>query len=395
MNKLIVFIAFLNLPFILAGQPVSKDLLQALPNSLSAHTFKTDTISQFNPEDYLILEKEKTSRVYLAQIESAYCLIKPFRNAWLRTTLFDTTHTIINKYRLNFDNTGSKELVIEFLKKSEEANYFITQKTTLLLNMDQATCMAYIPVLNEKTDKKTDQIVLRRKNQIEIKQNHISLTLMSDIDVQKNNYEALIKPLKVRYSKKGDDIELKTPGYKKLNKTISAQQVHTLKNGALLVRLKTNEKRIEALRKANKKEEAEHLHSTTQSANREIIASFKKNFNFCAVYFFMSYDSENVTNKNWEAVSFVDENLSPLANQPQLPPVFFIAEFGTTDTESGTGMTGLIVKTPDFKQLNKPFPYFSTTTDPLQKRINTTPSVRKLNARLSKYHGKVLKNRKL
>jgi hypothetical protein len=390
MNKFIVFITLICFPFLLTGQLNSKELILSFPADLSAHPFKTDTVSDFNPEAHTVLEYQKSARVYVVQIDASFCLMKSNGNSWLRTTLFDSTHAITNSYRINFDNTGSKELVIEFLKKSENPTYFFTEKTTLLLSLDQGTCLAYIPILTEKTAKKSEAVAQRKAFIATIKTNSIKLTLLSNFDHHKNSCSQLIKPLTARYLKQGEQFVLKTPGYKKVNKTVSAQQVYMLKNGVLLVRLKTNNTKIEAYKKTNKHKEADDLTEKTQKANKEIIQSFKTHFTFCPVYFFMSDDSENVTTQNWIAVNFVDENLLPLSLQPQITS-FFIAEFGATDTESGTGMTGLIVKTPDFIQLNKPFPYFSTTVDPIQQRVNTAPAIQKLNAKLVKYHKKVMK----
>ncbi|MFN3918579.1 MAG: hypothetical protein ACK4K0_12685 [Flavobacteriales bacterium] len=390
MNKFIIFINLLYLPFLLTGQLNSKNLILSFPVDLNTPPFGTDTVPSFNPETHTVLEYQKNARVYLVQTEVSFCLIKANGSAWLKTTLFDSTYVITNSYRINFDNIGSKELVIEFLKKSEDLNHFITQKTTLLLSLDQGICLAYIPVLVEKTDKKSMVIVQHKEFLATIKANTIKLTLLSNFDHRKNTFEKLIKPLTARYYKQGNQLVLKIPGYKKINKTISAQQIYTLKTGVLLVRLKTNNNKIEAYKKTKKHKESDDLTEKTQKANKEIIQSFKTHFTFCPVYFFMSDDSENVTTLNWSAVNFIDENLLPLPVQPQITS-FFIVEFGATDTENGTGMTGLIVKTPDFIQLNKPFPYFSTTVDPMQQRVNTAPAIQKLNAKLVKYHKKVIK----
>ena len=54
------------------------------------------------------------------------------------------------------------------------------------------------------------------------------------------------------------------------NRVVASQQIKALKDGALIVRLKTNERSIEAYRKSGRKELAEKLVEDNQKQNQKL-----------------------------------------------------------------------------------------------------------------------------
>lgn len=175
--------------------------------------------------------------------------------------------------------------------------------------------------------------------------------------------------------------------HKTLLEIASRQQIMQLKNGVLLVRLRTSINKINALKKMDCVKEAKETEEQQLAENKKIISAFKNNFDFCKVLFFYSYNSENVLNKKFNGV-FLDDNLNEndSITIDSISP-YFIAEFTTTEQdtskyfshysyspENGEGYKrqknyytsssdfsfyALVIKDNKFIQLNKPFPYYT------------------------------------
>lgn len=162
-----------------------------------------------------------------------------------------------------------------------------------------------------------------------------------------------------------------------------------LENGALLVRLKTNEKAIQALEK-NNSQLANLVKNRTQTENNEIVKAFN-GFSYCKVYFFYSNNSINVKNRNFDGV-LLDRNLTPVTPTPKLDNNYFIAEFSQTRPDTTVivdgymnnqysepqnsslnmegGVDALILMSPEFVQLQAPYPHYVRTYErlPIIKR---------------------------
>ncbi|HRG53901.1 MAG TPA: hypothetical protein PLL00_13790 [Bacteroidia bacterium] len=211
-----------------------------------------------------------------------------------------------------------------------------------------------------------------------------------------------------------NDKQLKQKSFHKQLKETSTAQIHQLKNGALLVRLKTNELAISALNKNGQSSKAEAVEKKQAQINKNIIAAFKKEFNFCPVYFFYSNYSTAIKNREFDKVIFLNDSLQSDATIKFVQPNFFIAEFGTveqdtakyvadrilepngnfsvkeTKTYSGGpsfGYEGLLIRSDQFVQLRHPFPYMVRTHDaPLVKKKVVNKMVRTINKKLTKFY---------
>ncbi|PCI95976.1 MAG: hypothetical protein COB15_11585 [Flavobacteriales bacterium] len=173
--------------------------------------------------------------------------------------------------------------------------------------------------------------------------------------------------------------------YKQLSKRRSKEQIEQLKSGTLLVRLKTSVNKINALKKVGQIEKANKVKQIQEMENKAIIAAFKKNFTFCKVAFFHSYDSEKIRNKNLGAIFLNDSLLLDNSIQVDANKPIFTAEFGTIEKDAtkqfshssqetdgnrslknvnhyygGTDFRfqALLIKDDNFIQLSKPFPYY-------------------------------------
>ena len=170
----------------------------------------------------------------------------------------------------------------------------------------------------------------------------------------------------------------------KERKDVTGYQVEGLKDGILLVRLKTNAGKIEKLREVGESEQAEALEKELQEENRRIQQAFNRYFDFCPVYFFTSDNSAQVKEGHFAQV-LLDAS-SSLVSQPGLDTVpFLVAEFGRTQEVSGNaGIPALIVMDSTFTQLPLPFPstvrtaFYGSETKHIQ-------AVENLNANLYQY----------
>ena len=184
-----------------------------------------------------------------------------------------------------------------------------------------------------------------------------------------------------------------------------------LKENVLLVRLKSNTKKINALKEYGYNVEAKEFKLSQEVKNTEIIKSFKEEFTFCDTYFFFSEHSNLVRAKDFSEPFFLDANLKidPSISVPT--DSFLIAEFGHVmsdpvpykdsyilvnedgsykRTSSWAGRDvhfgALIVMNDQFVQIRRPFPRYVRTFDSLpflKKPIVKT--VARLNKKLFKY----------
>lgn len=169
-------------------------------------------------------------------------------------------------------------------------------------------------------------------------------------------------------------------------KRVAEEQIKNLKNGTLLVRLKTSEPKINALIKMGDLEEASKIKKAQDIENKKIVAAFKNNFNFCKTVFFFSNNSDNVRKGNCENIFLNDSLIIDEFKFVDTSKSIFIAEFGTIEQDTlkhlsiysyepdgdwsvkkvsnyyggpDFGFDALIIRDKNFVQLSKPFPYYT------------------------------------
>lgn len=164
-----------------------------------------------------------------------------------------------------------------------------------------------------------------------------------------------------------------------------------LPDGAVLVRLQTYNRSLEALKGRNNK-----LYRVIKKERdkriKEEVEAFRS-FTLCPVYFFYSTHSRQVMNKNFEGI-LLDFDLKPVEPLPKLDNNYVIAEFGTTKGDTihvpateisynkkgdivsekeytyayetrGLKVNALVLYSPDFVGFHSPYPYFARTFEKL------------------------------
>lgn len=175
------------------------------------------------------------------------------------------------------------------------------------------------------------------------------------------------------------------------------RQIVELRNGVLLVRLRTQENAIKQLQKTDKRL-ADALRKNQYKENKQLADAFRKDFNFCPVYFFYSTDSEKLLNGEMKGL-LLNEGLEKdtTVRLPEKP--VFVAEITNIEefrpeqfpaqTEANAEMSfrALVIRDSKLNQLASPFPYYVKIQQLLPPRKRTeTEMVAKLNEDLLKFH---------
>lgn len=173
---------------------------------------------------------------------------------------------------------------------------------------------------------------------------------------------------------------------RRIRKRIAGRQIRQLRDGALLVRLKTSEPTIRAMKSKGMHYEAEQTQKQQRMENVALIRAFNQFYTFSEVRFFMSHDSKKVKAKEFEGI-FVNDSLEVDSNlfvrnrrhifiaeyadiEPDTAVFFSHYEWQSTGDFSqiqvpqyyGSGVNSfmaLVLRDEKFEQLHRPFPYYS------------------------------------
>lgn len=157
--------------------------------------------------------------------------------------------------------------------------------------------------------------------------------------------------------------------------TKAKEMLQQLKNGALIIRIPSNQNKIKALTElANKAEasevERERAASLLESTQNETAAAsviiqttFANFFKFTQCYFMFDKDTDQLS-KGERQGYLLDEQLQYSSTITLDVDHFFVLDIGYTDPANSARSYALIIKDQGFKELTAPFPY--------AQRINTT-----------------------
>ncbi len=172
----------------------------------------------------------------------------------------------------------------------------------------------------------------------------------------------------------------------RLQKNTATEHIEQLKNGILLVRLRTQQSKVEALKEVQKAGLAETIQKEQEAQNQRIIIAFDQFFNFCPVFFFYAKDSKLIGDRNFEGIIF-NANKEVVAVSALENKLFYIADFGNIE-EPGvvTQLQGLSVRDSSFQQLQSPFPYAVSINSFLAGENVEERTVQVFNSKLESYY---------
>lgn len=195
-----------------------------------------------------------------------------------------------------------------------------------------------------------------------------------------------------------------------------ASQIREMKESVLLVRLRTSEFKIQAMKEAGMSELAKEAEAEQYEENLEIAEAFSKHFDFAPVYYFYSHCSDQIIVHQFNGC-LMNSALEPVNVNESAIINFFIAEFWFVEKDEtpyfshysfdydttgykerrknyygGTelGPDALILRDNNFRQLKPPFPFYVRTYEgfPILRR-SKAKTVQKLNENLHEYFKKV------
>jgi hypothetical protein len=203
--------------------------------------------------------------------------------------------------------------------------------------------------------------------------------------------------------------------FKEQELTFARLQARQLREGVLLIRLRSMRSTIEALEEHGRHDEARATRIAAEKENREVIHAFSA-LTFCKVLFFYDYHSNMVRSGNLDSI-LMNEHLEVVHTDSLSRGKIFIAEFGEyaspersyhvkhdyqylkdhnispdssaawiTYGHRGLGIGGIVMMNQLFEPLLKPFPVFTPITNRTIFRVEDrlTRAVRKLNDELLK-----------
>ena len=151
----------------------------------------------------------------------------------------------------------------------------------------------------------------------------------------------------------------------------SHNQIDTLKENILLVRLNTFDEKVKRLGQTKGKLVANKERAAIDARNDLILKSFENHFDFCSVYFFYSADGSDLKAGHLSAVTFYNSNWEEVNRKLIRDKTYLVGEFAQTyadqliyEDEEGNrrvaagtnGLPALVVLDEDYIQLAKPFP---------------------------------------
>jgi hypothetical protein len=134
---------------------------------------------------------------------------------------------------------------------------------------------------------------------------------------------------------------------------------------AILFMLHENERKIDQLKEMNRKLDADQVTLETQNINNALIDYLSSSVTFCPVYFFYSSDFEQVIQKNWDSVNFI--NNGPTAKQLES---YFIGDYNEP--------SGIYLHDENFQELDFMLNY---TPINISKKGIVLPSASTVNSR--------------
>lgn len=167
-----------------------------------------------------------------------------------------------------------------------------------------------------------------------------------------------------------------------------AEHIKAMKNGTLLVRLHTKENSILMMEVQGQQDRADKTYRKQLETNKSIMISFKNTFDFAPVLFFFSYDSEKISNKNFNDV-FVNEDfkIDPNIQIKDTSNIYIIDVGEVYFKRFGSYMKGIVILDDKFNPLPDELPVIVRKRDAIALFRRTYPDmITELNENLTEYY---------
>jgi hypothetical protein len=171
--------------------------------------------------------------------------------------------------------------------------------------------------------------------------------------------------------------------FKKRSAQVSAWQIQNLKFGAIVVRLQNNQRKIDAYRKMDDKNNLYETMARTQFLNKTMIRSVLKEVDFCKVYFIYAQSSDSLLKGKKQGIFLdstlkVDPNITMTENYYVLMETDYVynSSIGFVEEDSArkvsetgpqTVFAPFVLKNKYGHQLKDPFPFYTNKMTALKK----------------------------
>ncbi|MDR9398397.1 hypothetical protein [Salibacter sp.] len=166
------------------------------------------------------------------------------------------------------------------------------------------------------------------------------------------------------------------------------EHIKAMKNGTLLVRLHTKENSILMMEVQGQQDRADKTYRKQLETNKSIMTSFKNTFDFAPVLFFFSYDSEKISNKNFNDV-FVNEDfkIDPNIQIRDTSNIYIIDVGEVYFSRFGSHMKGIVILDDQFNSLPDEMPVIVRKRDAIALFRRSYPDmIIELNENLTQYY---------
>ena len=152
------------------------------------------------------------------------------------------------------------------------------------------------------------------------------------------------------------------------------ESIVQLKSGALLVQLQSKQISIDAYVEKGYESIAEEIAQDQKEGNIRIMRAFNESFHFCKVYFFISDQVDEIKEKRWDEVNFINKNYETDPSIILEESFFMVAVYSKTGESnkdkqyrSILSFDAIIIRDEDFIEMTKPFPYYLKMPAEIQK----------------------------
>ncbi|MFQ5447274.1 MAG: hypothetical protein ACE5FF_10090 [Saprospiraceae bacterium] len=191
-------------------------------------------------------------------------------------------------------------------------------------------------------------------------------------------------------------------------KEMALSAIHAIKDGVLILRLESNHRKIEEMKRlASRNDLNEEEKTTWQSRvaavkedtrrrNQWLVDAFAARYDFSPLL--IMYDTATqLLKQGVKSGYFLNENLEPDAEISLGEAPYRLVRFGKASYERSSSANGLVLLGQDFRELRSPFPYFVSLNifEKARRQVNESKPeyfealVAKLVHRLTKFYGKV------
>lgn len=153
-------------------------------------------------------------------------------------------------------------------------------------------------------------------------------------------------------------------------KMLARQQIQDLKDGVLIVRLKTNDKALKKLERIlnnpnTKKKSKQRIRKKTipqlkaaaKDLNDKMRQAFSESYTFSEVYFMPDTSTDDLQNKR-TLNSLTDAQGKSVSSDVLAEKAIFLVDYGQLPNDKTASITGLMISDIDSNTLRPPFPYF-------------------------------------